>query len=64
MISHIGPFTASVPTPGQIRAGCRRIRREWSPEERATRRAVGREGWRLLVLPHPQFDRPRRVNVG
>jgi hypothetical protein len=59
MISHLGPFTPYLPSPVQIREGCHQIRREWSPQERASRRAGGRKAWRLLVLPHPQFDRQR-----
>jgi hypothetical protein len=61
MISHRGIFTPYLPSPDQIREGCRQIRREWSMQERATRRAGGRYAWRLLILRHPDFDRHRPI---
>ncbi|HUE16851.1 MAG TPA: hypothetical protein VMR25_21925 [Planctomycetaceae bacterium] len=60
MICRTEPFLPYVPSLGQIREQCRQIRREWSTQERASRRADGSQVWRLLVSPHPQFDRKRR----
>jgi hypothetical protein len=61
MFFHKGRSTPYLPTPGEIRAECRRIRREWSVEERASRRADARHAWRRLIA----FDddgRDRRQN--
>jgi hypothetical protein len=61
-IDHSRSVPAYLPTPHQIREGCREIRRGWTPRERATRRSGARDAWRILVLPHPRFD-PHRVNL-
>jgi hypothetical protein len=50
------------PSPAQIRAGCLKIQREWSPEERARRR-MGHCGFALLRVEFlPDSDHPPRSN--
>jgi hypothetical protein len=54
---------ASVPNPMEIRAACRRIRREWFWHERQIRRLAGSLGWTVLALPCPAYAVQRRPNV-
>jgi hypothetical protein len=39
------------------------IRSAWSPGERASRRVGAQVAWRVLVLPHPDFDRRQRIRA-
>jgi hypothetical protein len=57
MIGGTNAASLYVPSPTQIREECREIRREWSIRERVFRRTDGRKVWRLIVAPHPRFDR-------
>jgi hypothetical protein len=52
-----------LPSPPEIREACREIRREWSPGELEARRVGARYAWRVLVLPHPEFDRRQHVKA-
>jgi hypothetical protein len=63
MIDRRGALAPYLPSPIEIREECRRIRREWSVAERESRRTEGRQVWRLLVAPHPKFDRKRRLDL-
>ncbi len=58
-----GPAALYLPSPIEIREACNKIRTEWSPGEREARRVGGRYAWRVLVLPHPEFDRRQHVKA-
>ncbi len=52
-----------LPSPSEIREACRKIRQEWSPRERASRRAGGRHGWRLLARPLREVESRREWKI-
>jgi hypothetical protein len=56
-----GQLAPYLPSPHEIREACHQIRSEWSPGEREARRVGARIAWRVLVLPHPEFDRRQHV---
>jgi hypothetical protein len=57
---HSSPY---LPSPSEILDECRKIRREWSIGELEARKAGARYAWRVLVLPHPDFDRRQHLRA-
>jgi hypothetical protein len=58
-----GQSVPYLPSPHEIREACCSIRSEWSPGEREARRVGARYAWKVLVLPHPEFDRRQHVTA-
>jgi hypothetical protein len=57
---HSSPY---LPSPNEIRDECRKIRIDWSTGELESRKVGAQYAWRVLVLPHPEFDRRQHLRA-